>query len=1136
MERKYTGVRFTPSNSNGANWGQQIFSHYRQHLLDTLKNYGESDDFGYWLNDMQSRHANLYKNARNSGDWQKTAYANDDVRKYQEDYQGIGRYGQFNPDSSYKTDFNNLAIVKAQENDRYNVSGPKRISGDYGNKGFKADGLYSAITDDRRLLGREGDWDEDSDEFKQWQKDLNSVGWETYLDKDGYYKLKRFQSTPQAITQPTATQPVQQKQSTSVPAVHTEHKKFNLGNLSKYVPGLLEIGRLIGNQVNNEKIYDEAIKGIKPDILDTYHTHRQVVGDEAGKQAYYRRAAEGEMRAAKPITSDMDKQIAYRMEAKKNADDLRAQGDLVDNQEIRRTSDEANQHQWANAQRDVEVNNANRASRNKAEAMKHNLLAQKHAAQWTSFDNFLQGVGTNINRKLAEERNLDDQIFALQSQKELAEHPRVLAARKEIDDLLKKHNNDYNHPEVLKASQKYQTLKYDLAIEQAQKRKDYYNSRGTIFGKSGTKITRKEKKDELLYKSTKDAIEHFRKMSKLSSDGLNRRPITIQKLASHPKGNTRRYQQGGVAPFTVYRPIMAGGETTTTTQNDTSNTNGKSKGNDTLDLVKELFKSLQGTGLPSDTNIVYESMQNLLKRSQLFGNELTTDDISSMYLQQMQQINKIKFNKAQYDNAVELVNKNDARNEYAIDQFGNLVVQNKDSHQIERKSWDEVKNNLDKYNPLTNDNLLNLRAYSSPFNDDLIHIASNGIGISKIADFLKSQLPHLGSSESTIEGYTKSDSNKIKAGLELLKDAPAGDYKFTQYSKDQQQQAKMAINYLIRILPKNMRTTLDIHSELQGISKEQLIQSMVASTISENSKIEFDPVKNSNKEETIKSNFLDQVQRDQIGIDREFSLITKDGNTKLYSLNSKYISQLPNVSEDMSLEKMLGVSKIGSIMDSRLGVTFGDQIIDPQNFKDIMFDLGGGATIVTLPCKYENGHKVVNFAIKDEFDDAVKEVSQKISVDYNNPNFVKALSEKLHEKGLDSLLNGNSIDPNMFGHFMVVSAYTTDKINFNTNSKYIEKVKNPDSNLEDRIIKGLSTNKDKNDYELDIDDKFGFLELTYDDIYRGNVFIPLNNDPVSAQTGWGDSVDLKEARSLAEDYQNFQKSSKQKESSSSVLQ
>ena len=324
---------------------------------------------------------------------------------------------------------------------------------------------------------------------------------------------------------------------------------------------------------------------------------------------------------------------------------------------------------------------------------------------------------------------------------------------------------------------------------------------------------------------------------------------------------------------------------------------------------------------------------------------------------------------------------------------------------------------------------------------------------------------------------------------------------------------------------------------------EKLIQDLVMSKFGSTYKYELSAVtgkasdkSNNGTNGEIKSNFLDQLQRDQIGIDREFSMVTKDGPSKLYSLNSKYISQLPNVTEDMNLNEMLDKSKIGSIMDSRLGVTFGDQIINPNDFKDIMFDLGGGATVVTLPCKYENGHKVVNFAIKDEFDNAIKEVSKNIPIDYSNPTFVKALSEKLHEKGLDSLLSGDSIDPNMLGHFLVVSAYTTDKININTNSRYIEKVKNPDKSLEERLIKGLSTNKDKNDYELDIDDKWGLFELTYDDVYRGNVFIPLNNDPVSAQTGWGnDNIKLDEARDLAEQYQNYQKSLTQKDSSSRNL-
>jgi len=63
-------------------------------------------------------------------------------------------------------------------------------------------------------------------------------------------------------------------------------------------PNLIGFGRLAGTLINNENIYDEALKGINPILKQSYHTHRQVVGDEATKQAYYRRAAQGQTRAA----------------------------------------------------------------------------------------------------------------------------------------------------------------------------------------------------------------------------------------------------------------------------------------------------------------------------------------------------------------------------------------------------------------------------------------------------------------------------------------------------------------------------------------------------------------------------------------------------------------------------------------------------------------------------------------------------------------------------------------------------------------------------------------------------------------------------------------------------------------------
>jgi hypothetical protein len=67
------------------------------------------------------------------------------------------------------------------------------------------------------------------------------------------------------------------------------------------------------------------------------------------------------------------------------------------------------------------------------------------------------------------------------------------------------------------------------------------SNRYISFAASGTKITRK-RKDDLLYKSARDVVEHFRKMSKMSDDSTQRsRPQRVFKLNSHP-GGTRRMQ------------------------------------------------------------------------------------------------------------------------------------------------------------------------------------------------------------------------------------------------------------------------------------------------------------------------------------------------------------------------------------------------------------------------------------------------------------------------------------------------------------------------------------------------------------------------------------------------------------------
>jgi hypothetical protein len=103
-----------------------------------------------------------------------------------------------------------------------------------------------------------------------------------------------------------------------------------------------------------------------------------------------------------------------------------------------------------------------------------------------------------------------------------------------------------------------------------------------------------------------------------------------------------------------------------------------------------------------------------------------------------------------------------------------------------------------------------------------------------------------------------------------------------------------------------------------------------------------------------------------------------------------------------------------------------------------------GGMVVTLPCKTVNGHKQINLDIREDYERCEQKALSKVG-DRQSPEFAKVLAEELHNAHLDSLLDNNgNLNKNMFAQFLVVEAYTTDKIDFDRNSQYVEKVKNPD--------------------------------------------------------------------------------------------
>ena len=879
-------------------------------------------------------------------------------------------------------------------------------------------------------------------------------------------------------------------------------------------PNLLEAGRLAGNLINNERVYDEYLKGITPVLRQTYNTHRQVVGDEATKQAYYRRAAQGETQAAKPFTADADRQVAYMNEAKRIGDDLRAQGDLADNQEIRRTSDESNQHQWANIQRATEVANANHASIAQANASKHALLAQKHSAQWSTLDNYLKGIEYRQREKQAKRDALQDQYNLIDYQERVSNDPELIRLQKEADDAWntalkagKTPSTDVTVRAKLQALRNYQ---YGLQKQRIQQQIE--------SAKSGTKITTKfTTKQDLLYKSAKDVVEHFQRMSKLSLDAQKIRPPKIEKLTSHPKGSTRKYQQGGTAPFTIFTPVALGGSSTTNTQTESTSATGKSSGKDeTLNVIKDLFKELKG--LPSDVNGVYAQMSNFLAKAKAFGEEITSDDLASIYLSQMQQINHIKFSKERYDKTAEKVAAREANGEYAIRSDGRFVVQNINTGELGYKTLSELKDSKE-FTPITNGQLMQMRALdpSKGFQDDLLQIADNATSMSEIAKFLKAQLPSLGNSEGTIEGYTKKQSNDIVKGLEVLQDAPDGDYKYTKYTKEQQAQAQLALKYLASILPNNMKALLSIRAYENGTTPSDILASLVNSGVSAETKLEFDAVTGkAAKDADGKSKGLgdmDPAVAFFMGIgDRNSFVIqdkTRDG-LKIDTISMPLLDAEGHGLSNATLQQLKGGKYAGQLNVN--SATMGGVRISPNGVNNVLLS-GGNIYQTELPIDEQAAARGIiqpdlSFLKKIELADA--KLRQLGITDRSNltPAQIDTINKVYKENGLPIIYNkdgnGNPVLTSRYRRFAMIDGIAPEEA-FEGDMEFNDGAISVDDEKEREQFESMMKTVTKNDkYKIDNGySVFGQKLFGGTRLFKGVIYIPMSTNTVTALAGTG---------------------------------
>lgn len=596
-----------------------------------------------------------------------------------------------------------------------------------------------------------------------------------------------------------------------------------------------------------------------------------------------------------------------------------------------------------------------------------------------------------------------------------------------------------------------------------------------------------------------------------------------------------KYQQGGsaVPPLVSYQPVtVTGGRQETPVENDQENANLTDK--DLLTMLEKL------DGLPSDMAVLTQTLQNFYIDQQ-YDQFPNTSNIASRYLQALSQMKEANFNKKEYDDAFQTVSKNGGINELAITDRGQLFCVNSEGD-FQLMTLSELKSNSD-YNPLTNSELLYYRAQLPQLanNNEFLKVVKNGIGMESVTKMIQDSIGNLGTTSESNEGFARTQASQLINGLQEFMNAQqqSGNYNATIdnlykgkfLTKSQAMQAQAALNYIYTTLPANAKTLLKTKTQ-NGTDAEavQLVQTLINSKLSSTAdfSLDLDDPSSSSKNKNSAGNGLDAdlvtlIQASHGGHDTVYQLNNKSGigMTVQGTAYEQVKDTKGNHIGRTSMENLLNESGLRSIINADSGVYFGNQKVDLDSLLNITYD-GKGLLRVNLPVRSDGSP---NFDLLEEYSNAQAEFLLSPQTDEDR---LRIFGDTEKYPGLSSLIKPTGeLDMDKFAPFIVASGMTTDgmvEIDKKQN-KFITEVKQSPE-LVQQLKTSLATGSGKETQYPDIDE-YDWTEWlmpefinSYDHIFKGNIYIPLNMNKAAAALGGNQTIDTNTGQMLEKEYQN----------------
>lgn len=616
--------------------------------------------------------------------------------------------------------------------------------------------------------------------------------------------------------------------------------------------------------------------------------------------------------------------------------------------------------------------------------------------------------------------------------------------------------------------------------------------------------------------------------------------------------NIRKFGKGASLPaYITYIPIQ------TTDSNvgaasaaiDQSSKESKSEKKITdADLVKALD---QLDALPNEVKAITTDIQNFLYNQSFLG-EIDPTQLSMQYAALVGKMKVAKFNSEQYKEAFNQIKSNGGINEIAIDTDGYIYCRSRqDPNDFERFTAQEYMQNYKDYKAVTNQELLELRAQSPGLidNNEVLKVVANGMGIQAIQQLINNAINKIGTTTMQQQGYSQTQATQIARGVEYLQEVAEqtgqnpengmqvdGIYNLNILSKDQQQQAKLALTYIYSTLPKNARTLLEVKAAESGIPGGAygllgtLVQSKLDITNTEKMQRSNEPSSKKSKSKDVETMegvnpafaklTLTPVMMAQLGLSERKKITTIHGGKYAASNYAQVVPIVNNTGTPLGASTTLldvSQSQLAGALNLE-DATMGGARIDQAAFMKVAIT-GGNMYIMNVPIDKSRSDGVIAPDLKylKRLEEAEEEVNRWKQSNPNKDITADAINAIYKKYNLPVLMDSNgNINLNNYCKFAVFNGETKDKylIPPPDGSDIIAQ----DITSEDNVKNYqdiLSGNKEaKNQEDFDFNNWFDFDG--HDTLYRATVFIPLSTNILSGAATSGEKLQVKDAVGIYE--------------------